>query len=681
MTRVHTTSVSTLRHLVFALVAIAPAASAYLSDGNIYTPVNYSTLVPPGVGQAYLDPTFGTAVKRVSDARNTKHGADAGNLPYVVHEYSTMSPFNADNSRMLVLHHSYFALYGGQGNYIKDLPLEVSSSSEPRWSRQAPNIFYYLSGNALKRYDVATDVSALVRTFSEYARITARGESELSYDGDHLALVGDDVYVFVYTLSTDTKGPVLDTSVSSGFDNVYITPDNNVLIGYRSGSARYNGLELYDQNMNFLRQVTSVIGHMDVARDITGEEIILWANADDFPQAADCQNAIVKIRLADGARTCLISFDWTLALHVSAADNGEWFVVSTYSSLDPAPVPRPTGTWSRYTNEILLVRLNGAEQRRLAHHRSRPVNSYYYQPRASISRDGRLIVFSSNYGLSAMLGYPTDYSDVYLIDLAGAEPAFAGSTDVPAARIEQDAASVTRSGPWQTNLSARHSAGSATLSTAAGARLDFAFSGTGVSWIGFGDAWSGIAQLYLDEAFISAIDTYAASESAQARLYTLDGLAPGAHTLTVEATGNSSPPSAGAWVWVDAFDVTNRIEQATAGANYTGAWYHYSHPAPSGGSIATAMNPGDRVEFSFTGSAVSWIGLTDRWSGIARVYIDGVQRADIDTYSPVDQVQARVYTLSGLPPAAHTLAIEVTGRKHPASSGHWLWVDAFDVVP
>jgi hypothetical protein len=70
-----------------------------------------------------------------------------------------------------------------------------------------------------------------------------------------------------------------------------------------------------------------------------------------------------------------------------------------------------------YTNEILQVRLDGIQVRRLLHHRSRPVNSYGFQPRATVSRDGGKLVFTSNYDLSAILGYSSDYTDAYFVDV------------------------------------------------------------------------------------------------------------------------------------------------------------------------------------------------------------------------------------------------------------------------
>jgi hypothetical protein len=89
--------------------------------------------------------------------------------------------------------------------------------------------------------------------------------------------------------------------------------------------------------------------------------------------------------------------------------------VGTYAPGDP----NPASGWPAYTNELLRVRLDGSATERLAHHRSRPFDGYNYTPRASVSRDGSKLVFSSNYGLQEILGRADDYSDAYLMQLGG----------------------------------------------------------------------------------------------------------------------------------------------------------------------------------------------------------------------------------------------------------------------
>lgn len=672
--------------LLFALAvwlgAVPGSALAYLTDSNVYPPINYFIFHPPDAGGSYLDPTFGTAITRISDAPGRLNAADTGNLAFIVNEYSTMSPFNADNSRLLVQHQSYFALYDGGGNYLRDIPFEISASSEPRWSRTDAYVLYYhdVYGNQLKQYNVATGQSSVVHTFSEYTTISGLGESDISSDGDSFVLVGDNRYIFVYQISTDTKGPVLDTGGPGLADSVAITPNDNVIVKwYQAGLNRFNGVELYDRNMNFLRQLTPVTGHLDVTRDLEGDEVMVWMNAAD-PRAI-CSNGVVKVRLADGLQTCLLSLDWSLAAHVSAPDGNGWVIVSTYAPSDPGPL----FGWAAYTNEILLVKLDGSEIWRLAQHRSRPFNSYYFTPRAAVSRDGSTMIYSSNFGLQAFLGAPSQYSDAYLIDLASAAPSAAGSVDPVATRVEQDGPGVAYSGAWYTNTNALHSGGSAVLAMDPGAQASFTFTGTAVSWIVYRDQWSGIARVYVDGVLRATVDTYASTAQSQVVLFSTSGLGPGTHTLTIEATGTRNAASGGSWIWIDAFDVVTRLEQDDASVGYacpaSATWYANAHSFHSGGSAALAMTQGCRATLNFTGTMVSWIGYRDQWSGIALVSIDDAFRAEIDTYAPSGDAQARIFTLSGLGPGSHTLTIEATGRRNPASGGAWVWVDAFEVHP
>jgi hypothetical protein len=91
--------------------------------------------------------------------------------------------------------------------------------------------------------------------------------------------------------------------------------------------------------------------------------------------------------------------------------------------------------------------------------------------------------------------------------------------------------------------------------------------------------------------------------------------------------------------------------------------------------------PGDQATFSFTGTAVSWIGYRGPTAGIARVILDGNVVADaFDTYAATEAPQTTLFTLP-VAAGSHTLAIQVTGSKNPAAIGTAVVVDAFDVTP
>ena len=568
-----------------AIVLIFRAVNvfAYTNDSNVYLPPSYYTFVPPAAGGSYADPVFGTTVNRISDAANTLRADTGGILPGVEAEYSTKSPFNADNSKILLLEFSYFALYDGVTlKRIKPLT-PVSASSEPLWSRSDPNIFYFHPNNSnqLKTYNIATDTLTVVHTFSEYGAISGQGESELSYDGDHLVLIGDGHQVFVYTISTDTKGTVFDASGQGTLDSVYITPNNNVLVAWSaSGTGRSHGEELYDSNMNFLRQVANSDGHKHITKDLDGGEVLVQTNSADPTPIANCANGIVKINLATAAQTCLLAlgnFDkWTDAVHVSAPDQQGWVFVETYN------VSAAASPWYPYTNELLQVALDGSFVRRYAQHRSNSSN-YDGQPHVSVSRDGSRFTFNSN-----MMGSTTD---VYLVVLSGANVSSGGNTSSntstttsgsgttptsssPASRTtngsgatstdgsasattrtEQDASAVSYSGSWSNNSQSVNSGGSAVLSMDAGSSSTFTFAGTGVRWIGYRDEWSGIASVSLDGQVQASVDTYATPSQARAVLWSATGLAAGSHTLKITVTGSHNASSGGSWVWIDAFDV------------------------------------------------------------------------------------------------------------------------------
>lgn len=291
-------------------------------------------------------------------------------------------------------------------------------------------------------------------------------------------------------------------------------------------------------------------------------------------------------------------------------------------------------------------------------------------------------------------------------------------------RFEDTSPAVAWTGAWSKNALPANSAGGARLTMEAGAEASFTFNGGPVTWIGYRDEWCGLAEVLLDGALRATVDTYATPATAQATLYTIDGLGAGRHTLTIRAKGTHAARSAGAWVWVDAFVVGDppadeapsrsdlrrsrtpdrsderrpgaspdrnrtrattgapslRVEQDDAAVVYGGTWSTNGLAVHSGHSARLSMEDRSRLDFAFTGTGVSWIGYQDEWSGIAVVSLDGLIRAHVDTYSQRARAQVELYAIDGLPYGPHTLTIQPTGRRRPASGGAWIWVDALSIV-
>jgi hypothetical protein len=126
---------------------------------------------------------------------------------------------------------------------------------------------------------------------------------------------------------------------------------------------------------------------------------------------------------------------------------------------------------------------------------------------------------------------------------------------------------------------------------------------------------------------------------------------------------------------------TTRSEESAA--TQIGFWTSYGAETGtfSGGSIVASNVAASTAMFSFTGTAVSWIGVKCNVCGIAAVSIDGGAPTTVNTTgpnAPGSLSSEPVFSASGLAPGSHTMIITVTGMS--SSGGSYVAVDAFDVT-
>jgi len=237
------------------------------------------------------------------------------------------------------------------------------------------------------------------------------------------------------------------------------------------------------------------------------------------------------------------------------------------------------------------------------------------------------------------------------------------------------------------------SGGTAMQSTVQGATATFTFTGTSVTWIGARSETSGTATVRVDNGVTQGkdlfqVDLFARPHEIRTPIITIHDLSPGRHTLTIQATGSEA-------VVVDAFDVqpsiVSHLQETDPNVAFTGTWTQDASAAWSGGGVATVPDPafggarfadaaGAKVTLTFRGTSITWQGGHGPDGGIAAVQVDGGAATEVDTFGTSQKFQEVMFSQAGLADTTHTLTIQVTGQKNPASTGTKVVVDAFDVT-
>ena len=125
-----------------------------------------------------------------------------------------------------------------------------------------------------------------------------------------------------------------------------------------------------------------------------------------------------------------------------------------------------------------------------------------------------------------------------------------------------------------------------------------------------------------------------------------------------------------------------RHEQTDLGVfSYSGTWATLANPIHSAGDYVYTKTVGSKVTIKFHGTGISYITAKDAIYGIVQITLDGGTPDTRDLYNAGGPVgQQNVWSTSGLANTDHTLVIECTGAKNPASGAKYIGLDAVDVA-
>jgi hypothetical protein len=425
-------------------------------DRSVHVPSDWASFTPPGAGQSYVDGIFGCTVTRLTDGSGETL-AD-GTHPGLMNFYSTLTPVNAGDTLVFITYNNgAWRISDLHGNVVVATGnMPSMNNGHPVWDASNGSVFYYTLGNALYKGTISGNsvAPAALHTFSEYSGINLPDAGDLSQDGDHLALMGQngnntmDVFVWslgqqaktsVYTTACSLSGSITSTGQPGCVHKLLLSADNLPSIGFASnGTGTEQGVRLWTGS-TLVHLQDSMTSHYDHGYDMNGNPIV--TGRDNPSSLAGFTNPCpsgwgLDVRQENNfSSSCLLDNQPSWHISYRGGPSQPWIALSFFDTRTPGPeffssdanYQAPTSSnWQLYEDEIILARVdanNGnssnTEIYRLALARSRSMESYWAQPHAAISRDGKYVVFTSDMahpnGCPANMHVATECSDAYLI--------------------------------------------------------------------------------------------------------------------------------------------------------------------------------------------------------------------------------------------------------------------------
>ena len=378
----------------------------------------------PPAGGRFSDPVFGTEIMRATDAVDWR-------APGCSTFYNQWPTFNADNTRLLIrcgdtgdaiikaFHPETFTI----GPTLRKSPTFKGTTlcwEGATWSRADPDLIfvhaayydanYPASGMKLYTYRPSTNTFALLKDFGpELAPGQPDYLFEMHVDAhDQIFTLmhkrvgqSEPLYFIVWKRSTDKVLQHIRNDAS--FDVNNCNPDKSgrwIYFGHNKTQANGARSETWDSQTNTW-------------------QTIYWTGADDPGSHGDIGTGILvgHGNFSGGAtgrslsdlhhHTMLFDYkdaqgttDWSQDQHMTLyADDESWATMALY----PEGGPNNTGA---FRAEVMQFATDGSQRiRRLFHHRSvidnlTNTSGYWAIPKPTISRDGRFIAFTSNWGNS-----------------------------------------------------------------------------------------------------------------------------------------------------------------------------------------------------------------------------------------------------------------------------------------
>jgi hypothetical protein len=346
-------------------------------------------LAQPALGQTVVDAEFGTTIRRITEA------PASGSNPAIRPLYSTVSAWNADESRLLLYDVGRgHMLYDGKSYaFIEQLAINPPDLEQVYWHTSDPDILLYVDGTKLVRYHVGTHVKETIGTFGFCTASASAGSDPMfiSWDANRIGLgCGGQVFVWDIALGRPTGQAAMSGNPPQ------VAPSGTLAYFDDTGNVANEKLEV-------LRtlDLAEPYGHAALGRLANGHDTWNGVAYDPGPRGDDDIGSLVVFDLTDGTSKTVIGpktgWPYPPTGHVSAQAYRRpgWVVVSTIGDHAGART---------LDDENLVADTNSGKVCRIGRHRSfgkdntKLADGYWAEPHTVPSPSGTRAVFASDWG-------------------------------------------------------------------------------------------------------------------------------------------------------------------------------------------------------------------------------------------------------------------------------------------
>jgi hypothetical protein len=380
----------------------------------------------PSAGGKFNDPVFGTQIMRATDTRD--YGA-----PGCGTFYNQWPTFNSDNTRILIrcgssgdmLIKAFDPIAFTLGATLRKTPTVKGTSltwEGAMWSQTDPDLIFVhangyspdYSASGMKLYSYRPSINSFT-LLKDFAPSLAPGQPDYLWE---MHVAQDEIFTFMHKRAKSETNPIFfivwkrstnkvlyHLKVDSSFDMNNCNPDKSGRYVYCGPNQPSRDRKIFDLETGRVQTLSWNSNDDPVAHGDLGDGTLIGRGS--------FSGTYTKRKLSDVHHITGVLFDnkdangkkdWSNDGHTSAyADNEEWVLLGLYD--DPGVTELRMET-NAYENELIQISMTDPNKiRRLAHHRSvidnkTDTSGYWATPKPTISRDGRFISFTSNWGNS-----------------------------------------------------------------------------------------------------------------------------------------------------------------------------------------------------------------------------------------------------------------------------------------